>query len=639
MKRKFFVVAAVIISSQLCTAFRGQAQLVPLQREGDTTIKSLNEVVVTATRFPKKMSETGKVVTVISKKELDRAGGKDIAQILNEQAGLIVNGATSNPGKDKSVFLRGTKTSYTVILINGVPVNDPTGIGGAFDLRMLPIEQVERIEILKGAQSTLYGSDAIAGVINIITKKGEGKPASFYGGFSAGNYNTIKAHAGLNGELEGSSYNITFTHNETKGVPEAKDTNTIKTFPKNGFVGNAVSMDFDGKIAKGLHLKPFFRYSYFSGTYSDGAFAPAQNRFKSNLISGGSQAQYSFAKGSVTGLFSYDEVSRNYTSSFGNSPFEGNKKTAEVFSHYNFGEHFQALAGFRYDRFMMKDPSPSIADTTTHSSSPYLSLFLKDLGGFNLELGGRYNDHSQYGDNFIYTINPSYLINGKVKIFANYGTAFKAPAIAELFGQYGSNINLKPEKSNTLEGGVQASLFKNKLDIRAVYFKRIIKDVIVYDAAFTYTNYDKQNDHGFEIEPTLYINKDITIKLSYAFADGEVTTKIGGKDTTYFNLVRRPKHSIGANISYQLTPSLFVSTNIRSIGKRDDLFFNSITFKNDPVTLKAYTLWDVYAEYSVAKKKLKLFAQVNNILDADYYEVYGFTVLGANFTAGFRFKL
>lgn len=625
MKKMFLVVAAIIIVSQL-------------QAQEDTLARSLNEVVVTATRFPKKISETGKVVTVISRQDIERAGGKDLSQILNEQAGLIINGSNSNPGKDKSVFLRGSKTAYTVILVNGIPVNDPTGIGGAFDLRMLPVEQVEKIEILKGAQSTLYGSDAVAGVINIITKKGDGKPANFYGGLSFGNYHTFKANAGLSGEMEGSSYNITFSHHDTKGVPEAKDT-ASGSFPKNGLVSNAVSMDLDGKISRGLHIKPFFRYTYFSGTYSDGAFSPAQNRFRSTLLSGGSQVQYTFARGSVTGLYSYDEVARTYVSSFGTSVYDGSKKTAEVFGHYNFGKHVQGLAGFRFDRFLMKEPSPTVADTTTSMSSPYVLLFLKDLNGFNLELGARYNDHSQYGDNLTYSINPSWLINRNLKVFANYGTAFKAPAISELFGQYGANRNLKPEKSNTFEAGMQASIFKDRLDLRAVYFKRKIKDVIVYDASFTYTNYDEQDDHGFEFEPTIYVNKDITVKLFYAFADGEVTTNINGKDTTYFNLIRRPKHSLGANIGYQVTPALFVSTHLRHIGKREDVFYNSTTFSNDAVKLDAYTLWDIYAEYSLAKKKLRIFAQTNNILDADYYEVYGFTTLGTNFTAGFRFKL
>src|SRR5690606_13948655 len=124
------------------------------------------EVVITATRFPKKVSETGKVVNVISKKDIENSNGKDLAQLLSEQAGVLVNSAYSNPGKDKSIYLRGASTDYIVILVNGVPVSDPSGTGGAFDIRMFPLEQIERIEILKGAQSTLYGSDAIAGVIN-----------------------------------------------------------------------------------------------------------------------------------------------------------------------------------------------------------------------------------------------------------------------------------------------------------------------------------------------------------------------------------------------------------------------------------------------------------------------------------------
>jgi vitamin B12 transporter len=326
-------------------------------------------------------------------------------------------------------------------------------------------------------------------------------------------------------------------------------------------------------------------------------------------------------------------------SNFGTTPFEGNKQTVELFGHYDLGKYVQALAGFRFDKFLMKDPSPSIADTSTNLASPFVSLFLKDLGGFNLDLGARYNNHSQYGDNFTYSINPSYLINRVLKIFANYGTAFKAPAISELFGQYGANKNLKPERSHTFEAGLQAGILKNKLDLRVVYFKRKIKDVIDYDATFTYINYDEQDDHGFELESTFFATSKLTIKLFYANVDGRVTTNNGTKDTSYFNLVRRPKHSGGANVSYQVSPRFFVSTHAGYFGKRDDLFYNASTFSNDAVKLDAYLLWDAYAEYGVAEKKLKIFAQINNILDRDYYEVYGFTALGTNFTAGFRFKL
>ena len=155
MKKKIFIVAAVLISSRLCAQ--------------DST-KSLNEVVLTATKTSIKQSQTGKVITVISRVVLDRSAGKDLAQLLTEQTGIVVNGATSNAGKDKSLYLRGAQNNNTVILLNGIPLADASGVTGAFDVRLIPLEQIERIEIVKGAQSTLYGSNAVAGVINIITK-------------------------------------------------------------------------------------------------------------------------------------------------------------------------------------------------------------------------------------------------------------------------------------------------------------------------------------------------------------------------------------------------------------------------------------------------------------------------------------
>ena len=163
MKKQFFVLAAVIISSQV------QAQPAPVLRQQDTTF--LDEAVVTANKYPNKTSLTGKVVTIITREQLEKSSGKDLSQLLTEQAGIFISGANSNAGKDKSVYLRGGYVSHTLITIDGIPVYDPSGIGGNFDIRNLAISNIERIEILKGSQSTLYGSDAIDGVINIITLK------------------------------------------------------------------------------------------------------------------------------------------------------------------------------------------------------------------------------------------------------------------------------------------------------------------------------------------------------------------------------------------------------------------------------------------------------------------------------------
>ncbi len=614
------------------------ASATSLKAQQEVMNQDLEKVTVTATRFPKKLSETGKVVNVISRADLDKAGGKDLSQLLNEKAGVIINGANTNPGKDKSVFLRGAANAYTVILINGVPVNDPTGVGGAFDLRVLPVESIERVEILKGAQSTLYGTDAIAGVINIITRKGEGKAANLYGGISYGRYNTLKANAGLNGSFNESSYNISFMHDETGGIAEAKDKIGTQSFPRNGMLRNSLSIDIDGAVTSNFHVKPFFRYAYFKSSFANDAFIGGGNRFASELLSAGTQAQYSFDKGSVTGIFSFDNVKRAYPDGFVKA-FEGNKKTAELFNRVDWHRHFQTLLGLRYDDITMKNPNATSLDTSIQMISPYLSLFLKDWNGFNLELGGRLNNHSKFGNTFTYSVNPSYLVNDQFKVFVNYGTAFRAPALSELYGSFGANPLLKPEESRTLEGGIQYIGVDEKWNIRVVAFNRNTKNIIAYQNR-QYTNYNRQKDHGIEIEPTININDDIQLKLFYTFVEGKVTTAAVNGDTTYNNLFKRPKHTLGLSLGYQVTPALFVSTNFQNFGKRADLYFESIPpYGQQTVPLASYSLWDIYSEYSFLKSRLRVFAQVSNLLDADYYEVYGYSVLGRSLNAGIRFRL
>ena len=368
---------------------------------------------------------------MINRAVLDRSMGKDLAQLLTEQTGIVINGATSNPGKDKSVFLRGAKNDYTVILVNGVPVTDPSGVGGAFDLRLFPLEQIERIEILKGAQSTLYGSNAIAGVINIITRKGADKPAQLYGNFSGGSFGTFKSNAGLSGNADKVSYNIGFVHHETKGISEAKDTTQAKSFDKDGFLQNGLYLNIDGEVIKGLHIKPYFRYNFYKGSFDDDSYKDAANKYKSSLLSTGAAAQYDFSKGAVVAQYGYDEIFRDYKSSFP-STFEGRSSSAELYGHVNLAEHFQLLAGLDYRKQQSLDTNANPKNPKFHITSPYLSFFVKNLAGFNLEISGRYNKQSKFGDNFTYSINPSYLLNEQVKLFINVASAFKAPTLSEL---------------------------------------------------------------------------------------------------------------------------------------------------------------------------------------------------------------
>lgn len=599
----------------------------------------LNEVVITATKFPKNQVETGKVLTVIDEAQLQQSSGKDIAQLLNEQVGLVINGANSNTGKDKSVFLRGAAGQYTLILMDGIPLSDPSGFGGAFDLRLLPIDQVERIEILKGSQSTLYGTDAIAGVINIITKKKGNKPVGGFGTISYGSYNTFKGNVGVAGSTKIFDYNVGYTRFKTDGISEAKDETGDGNFDKDGFNQNSLQANIGIRPTEHLSIQPFFRYTDYDGKYDGGAFDDdTTSFFKTKLINYGLTGQYALPKGAINLQYGRDDTDREFISAYGNK-FKGNFDNLEMFVNHKVGKNLQLLAGLNFQNLKM-DYKNAFKQDTAYSNilSPYASFFINNIHGFSAEVGGRYNIHSEFGKVFTYSINPSYLINNQVKIFANYSTGFKAPTLSELYGQYGANENLKPQESNSAEAGIQYSAINNMFDIRATYFDRRIKNAIDYGAT-GYVNLNEQNDYGFEIEPTLKLNDKLSIRGFYAFVDGEVTTKNDSdQDTTFYNLIRRPKNSLGLNVGYQLTKNLFTSINFKTFGDREDKFFDTSDYTSKLVNLAGYQLLDLYIEYRLAENKVRLFVDAKNILNQNYMEVYGYSTMKFNINTGVSFK-
>ncbi|MEO7394009.1 MAG: TonB-dependent receptor, partial [Chitinophagaceae bacterium] len=631
MKKKIFVVAAVIISSQL------QAQ--------DTTGTSLDEVILTANKFPNKTSLTGKVINVITREQLEKSGGKDLSQLLTEQAGVFISGANSNAGKDKSVYLRGGYVAHTLICIDGIPVNDPSGIGGNFDIRNFAISNIERIEILKGSQSTLYGSDAINGVINIITKKIVAEQITGHAAASYGSNETFRGNAGINGRSGIIDYNASYSYHKTKGINEAVNNNNTILTDKDKFQQNSFQLGLGIKPIEKIYIQPFFRYSNIKGDLDQGAFTDELDyTYSQKSWQAGVRNEFTLGKAKLNVLYNYNNIDRLYTDDsiksrngydiYSQGSYKGDEHFVDAYVHIPLSKQLKLTTGLDYrssksdqEYFSVGFFGPYTSKSSNDSLHQnqveiYAAMNFNGSSGFNLEIGSRINFHSAYGEHVVFNVNPSYLINKKVKLFANLSSAFKTPSLYQLFSEYGKK-DLQPESAFTTEAGFQYFSPNNKFTARTVAFNRNVKDVIFFfynSATFTaqYINQDKQKDHGFEIESSYKVFNNTTLKAFYSYTSGEITTKKSGKDTTYNNLLRRPKSIIGINLASQLCKNFFISTNIMSVGKRDDAYFDNITFATVNTRLKSYILWDVYAEYAFIKNKLKLFADFRNITHSKY---------------------
>lgn len=608
----------------------GLAQFLSLTPAFAQDSKSLDEVVIMATKNDQKQSQTGKVVNIITREQLERSAGKTLPELLSEQAGVIVGGATSNQGLNKGLFIRGAGSAYAVVLIDGIPVANPSGVGSAFDLRMFGIDQIDHIEIIKGGQSTIYGSDAVAGVINIITKKGKTDVSSVFGNATAGSYDSYKGTIGINSNVSGFSYNIGYTQAKTAGISEAADsTGTAAPFEKDGNRTAALNANFSLQATEALSISPFFRYFYGRYDFDGGSFVDnPTNQYKTKHYNTGLNTQYKFATGKINLNYSYESTWNDTKNQYGVSQSEGKMNLIDLYYSQQIGSHLTLLVGL--DNRLTKLEGSYTAKANLFST--YGSLLLHDLKGFNLEVGGRYNNHDEYGDNYTYSVTPSYDVASFIKVFGTVSTNFKAPTLDMLFGLYGANLALKPEHSQNYEAGFALKSNDNNLSLRLSAFQRDLTDAIVY-GNMGYVNQLSQKAKGFELEPRVKY-KQFTATGFYAYVEGTEFNFVNNQ--TENTLFRRPKHTVGVNLGLQATRSLFLSTNFKQLGKRTDGDFDF----NNPhvVTMPAFSLVDIYGEYKVYKSQLRLFVDLKNIFDKQYNEYYGYNAMGFNMNAGLAFN-
>ncbi len=661
--KKIFVVAAFITS----------------QLSAQDSASVLTDVTVTANKFHTKTTETGKVVHIISRQDIERAGSRDLSQLLNEQGGMYINGANSNPGKDKNIYLRGARVEYTLVTIDGVPVYDASGIGNNFDIRQIPLEQVERVEILKGSQGTLYGSDAIAGVINIITRKGGQRPFQFSGSASTGSLDgvnsnqfflldTKKFNAAVSGRKDKFDYNVSGSHYSTDGISEARGSNAAPRYEDDAFSQNSFQASLGLQASSTWRLQPYLRYSAIRADLDQQPFVDEKDFSGLNKnLQTGINSQLSLKKGQLHIAYNFNNTSRDYTDDstesqngffkYSNYLYESSEHFGEIFVVWPFkswklttGLDLRSAAA-DYASDVVYQPSPFSPPGPVHAEQGrdsvrhqqgalYTAFNYHNPAGLNLETGARMNLHSEYGSHFALNVNPSYNLSNRLKIFANFSTGYRTPSLYQLFSEFG-NKELEPETSVNIEGGLQVFSKDARANLRATWFNRKISDVMAFyvdPVSFRamYINQDQQDDHGIEVDAGFRISEKLQLKAFYAWVDGEITTKTNGKDTSYYNLIRRPKSSFSLHAGSQLTSRLYISTLLQAIGKSKDIYYPPFTFAPAEIELDDYVLLHFYMEYGFHKNKLKAFADIRNLTGKTYSEVHGYTTPGFNWYVGLR---
>jgi vitamin B12 transporter len=616
-KNHLWLCAALLAGKGLCA-----------QQQNSAQVQQLDEVVVSDSKFELKRENSGKTVIKITAEELERKQGQTVAQIINTKSGIEITGSRGRDGDVLGVFARGGRGRQVLVIIDGVRVSDPSSFSQEYDLRLLSTANIESIEIIKGAASTLYGTNAATAVINITTKKSSKEKIT--GNFQSTvgtnqtaddqNYNlgNLSNAVSLNGTLDKFDYVVDFSNRSSKGLsaavtPENEEDN-FSYFSTNVKLGYQFSEDF--------RLSVYGNQTRYSNEF-DANFMEAPNRSRVNQKRAGVASSFAYGNGSLHLNAAYTDYETDSKSTFGESISDGKNLVLDFYNKYVIQEKWHTILGVNY----LKDEATFSNDTDFNIVDPYANVVYVSDFGLNLNVGGRWNNHSEYGSHFVYNLNPSYVFpsaNGYVKLFGSYATSYITPSLIQLFGDFGSNPELEPEENRTIEGGVEYKV-NDGLRLSALYFNRNEKNAIGYDQNFTSINISEEIDaNGVEVELSWKPLDVLDINANYTF-----TERKGD------NAIRIPKHKVNFALGYQVCETTNLSLSYAYTGERFDT--NFMTFMDE--SLEAFSLVNLYVEHQLLPNRLKVFVNGYNLLNEEYTEVIGYTTRGRNVAFGLNLNL
>ncbi len=598
------------------------------QQVDSTKVEQLDEVVITDSRFKLKRENSGKSVIKISRVDIERNQGRTVSELINTQSGIEINGSRSNAGQNLGIYARGGRSRQVLVLIDGVQVSDPSQINIEYDFRLLTLNQIESIEIIKGAASTLYGSGAASAVINITTKKADAKKVSAVFSSSFGtnqtesdqNYNIADFNnsVALSGTLNKFKYRAAFNNQFSDGLSAVISNNNEKdVYNKYG-----VDVNLGYEFSKAFSLNVYGNYtdtkSEIDGYDSNFALVDTDDEFNSEQSRVGISSKFKYRNGSINLNAAYSEYDRVSISAYP-STFKSKNYVLDVYNKYVFDKMFYTIVGLN----AIENKAVFANNVRFNIIDPYANFVYVSDFGLNVNAGARLNNHNDYGSHFTYNLNPSFILKSDddsyTKIFGSFSTSFITPSLYQLFGGFGANPDLGPEENRTIEAGAEFKL-NNNFRVTGLFFNREEKNTVLWIDGGYLNATDKLHARGVEVEVRATPIEKLSVTANYTFTEYKES------------LARRiPKHKANLQLGYDFSKTTFASLSYQYTHDR---------FENSFVPfLDSFSLFNLYVSHTALKNKIKFFGGLDNILNEDYEDVPGYTTKGRNVRLGFQLTL
>jgi vitamin B12 transporter len=652
-----FLRCGLVLSATLPTA-------VPAQEQQDTT--RLQELVVTATRTPLPADAVVSSVTTISGDELRARGVRFVQDAIRLVPGAAVVQVGSYGGVS-SLFLRGGESDYVKVLIDGVPLNES---GGAYNWANLTTDNVERIEVLRGPASVIYGSDAVTGVVQVFTRRGAAGLA-VEGGGEAGSFGTILGQANILGGTERLTYSAAASRLTTDGIYSFNNDydNTVLSASVRGTPDGLTDARLTARFSDNRHHFP----TDFSGALVDSNQSNAEralllaadigrrlgDRYELRFAAGGSRTDGDFEDAPDNAADTLDfafSARRERRNDRGNLDLRLNARLSPT---------FMLTTGGQVERETERqsgESSSNFGGVVTTQDTPFdrgrttVGYYLQGVvdlpSGLALNLNGRLDHNSGFGTFFTYRAGLVYRLPSRTSLRASVGRAFKAPTFCEQYCDAPfvvGDSGLRPERSTSWEVGVEQDLYSSQLRLWATYFDQRFRDLILYDGTAapgepTYFNGAAATARGLEAGVSSTLGSGVEAKASYTYLFTEATGDAGMPSPSFLRgepLIRRPAHSAELSLRARPWTRATLGGSLIWVGSRHDVDFRQAPSAR--VELPAYVVVDLAGELQIltagaGRPGLSGTLRVENLFDESYDQVVGFSGRARGLFGGARLQ-